>query len=175
MSSFVVTLVNYSFFPISLAGTLWLLNLILQTDLLESELSPAGKNDSKAMLNFNLFAVLISLSGGLWISLVLHLSVIGISHASNYPFPGLAVFLIFFSLCSILSLGVLPVLSSLLLNGLILGLLETLIGFFASIGFFHLSEPQVNLSSQVPFLPIAVFGLIFGIGIRSLFYLYKGV
>ncbi len=171
MKTFLFQLTNNLFFPLTLAGSVWFLDYLGVSDHLGGNRPSysAHKYRRKKIL-FSLFSFLV----GLWASSLLYLSFVGVVHLGTYPLPGLDVILAIYSICMVLNFGALGANPVLLFTPL-LGLIETFVGLLAHSGVLHLANQEAELLNQLPYPIITFIGIFLALGIRSTFYIFKGV
>lgn len=171
MNTFFFRFANNLFFPLTLSGSLSYLSILMQSEFSGKDLDK--RRNINNQINLFTVGVLLSLMVGWWISLSIHLSVIGVANVASSTFPGIGLFFTYFFICTALSITTLPILSS-LYYVVLLGLFESFVGVFAHIGLHYLMNVPGSFLEQIPFSSIAIFGTLFGIALRIGWFGYKG-
>lgn len=171
MNSVLQVTIYHSFFPLTLAGSLWYLDYMGVSSLIEKQaLSQNADKYNSANLLFFLYSFFV----GLWISFVFYLAFTGLFNILAYPIPRFQVFLLIFAACSLLSfnaLGLKPV----LIYTPLLGLLQAVTGLLAHSGYQYLADQEAQFFSQIPIGLIALVGFVVSLVIRSVLYMQKEV
>lgn len=171
MKTFLFQLTNNLFFPLTLAGSVWFLDYLGVTDHLgENKPSYDAYKYRRKKILFSLFSLLV----GFWASSLLYLAFVGLLHVGTYPLPSLDVIFAIFSICMLLNFGALGF-NPVIFFSPLLGLTETMVGLLAHSGLLYLANQEVELLSQFPFSVITFIGIFLALGIRSVFYIFKGV
>lgn len=171
MKTFLFQLTNNLFFPLTLAGSVWFLDYLGITDHLgENKPSYDAYKYKRKKILFSLFSLLV----GLWTSSLLYLAFVGLLHVGTYPLPSLDVIFAIFSICIVLNFGTLGF-NPIIFFSPLLGLTEAMVGLFAHSGVLHLANQEAELFSQLPYPIITFIGIFLALGIRSTFYIFKGV
>lgn len=171
METFIQDFIRFLFFPLTLSGSLGFLGILAW-----SEFSGVDREEWRGFeehARLSTLGILFPMLVGLWVAFVIYLSIIGLTHIFGYPFPSFSIFLINFLICSSISFSVPPILPH-FYNAILLGFIESLLGGLAHTGFSYLYSLPGHPLGKIPALPVILFGVIIGLTLRNMWFIYKG-
>lgn len=171
MNTVLVELINNAFFPLTLAGAVWFIDFFGITNFVGE---PNSFDDSDKYQSTSALFFLASLFLGIWVSFLIYLAFVGLINVFSYPLPSFGVFLLISAPCILLSFGAFEM-EPILLFSPLLGLFEAIVGLFAHSGYSYLANQNTQFFSNIPLGLIAFFGILFGLAIRAILYIKKGV
>lgn len=161
-------------FPLLFAGLVWIGGIMLRNHLFEERLKAQTSQEVEVRVRLEILTLVFSFASGLFLTVLFGLSFIGLGYAAGYGWPPIRVLAFTILTCSLLSYRSIPLgTSSALIDSLLLGAFETVVGISSIWGFDFLDAHPGFLGEEVTTWVLAVSGAL-GVIIRILVHYVRG-
>lgn len=161
-------------YPLLIAGFVWIGSIILRNHLFEERLKAQTSKEVEVRVRLEILTLAFSFASGLFLTVLFGLSVIGLGYGTGHSWPPLRVLAFTVLACSLLSYRSIPLgTSSALVDSLLLGVVETVIGISSVWGFDFIEAHPGFLGEEITAWVLTVSGGL-GVIIRILVHYIRG-